>query len=770
MSPRLPSQTLIRLRPRAETVYVSKGRTALATGRDGFLGDGPEQGLFVYETRLLSHYRYLIDGQPFHLVSVSNVAEHNWLGYYIAPAPTKLRRSKKSTLYNAAQQALELRLSRYLGEGLHEDIDLTNFTQEAASFMLTLEVDADFADQDETRASRQQRGRLKREWIEQDGAWQLSFDYRARHRYSHQGEKGTASIQRGVRLRFSNATSFPEFRNGCLTFPVELGPHGRWHCCVDIIPVIEGRELAPRYACRSFSPQANEYDRRTEIFLGEATRFSSPESGTLSGVVIGALEQGKRDLAALRLFDLDSDDRAWTTAAGLPIYIALFGRDTLTVAWEAAPISTDLMRGTLPVLARLQGKEVNDWRDEQPGRMLHEAHTGPLSTLNYTPKGRYYGAITTSGFYPFVVAQLWHWTADKELVRPYVDPAIAALKWLDECDQDDDGFCEYKTRSELGVSNQGWKDSDDAIVYEDGTQVPKPAATCEEQGIAYAAKMNLAEVLWWLDRKDEAKRLYYNAKELRKRFNDTFWMEGEGLFAMALDPDKRQVKSIGSNALHCIATGIADKSLVPRSLERLFAEDMFTGWGVRTLSSQHPAYNPYSYHRGTVWPVEHGPFAVGAYRYGCHDYVERICRSQFETAALFDFFRLPECIAGHQRDEDHPFPAVYPAANSPQAWSATTVYTLLQAMLGLQPFAPLRMLFLDPFLPVWLPEITVTGLRVADTTITIRFFRKPDGDSDYEIVDLRGSLTVIRQPSPWSLTASFAERAEDILVSFTPWH
>ena len=300
--------------------------------------------------------------------------------------------------------------------------------------------------------------------------------------------------------------------------------------------------------------------------------------------------------------------------------------------------------------------------------------------------------------------------------------------------------------------------------------MPKPAATCEEQGIVYAAKMNLAEVLWWLDRKDEAKRLYYAAKELKERFNGAFWMEDEGLFAMALDPDKRQVKSIGSNALHCIATGIADKSLVTRSLERLFAEDMFTGWGVRTLSSQHPAYNPYSYHRGTVWPVEHGPFAVGAYRYGCHDYVERICRSQFETAALFDFFRLPECIAGHQRDEDHPFPAVYPGANSPQAWSATTVYTLLQAMLGLQPFAPFRMLFLDPFLPTWLPEITISGLRVADAMITIRFFRTPNGDSDYEIVDLQGSLTVCRQPSRWSLTASFAERAEDILVSFTPWH
>jgi glycogen debranching enzyme len=239
---------------------------------------------------------------------------------------------------------------------------------------------------------------------------------------------------------------------------------------------------------------------------------------------------------------------------------------------------------------------------------------------------------------------------------------------------------------------------------------------------------------------------------------------------MGLDPDKCQVKSIGSNALHCVATGIADAALVPRSLDRLFAADMFTGWGVRTLSSLHPAFNPYSYHRGSVWPVEHGPFAIGGYRYGCHEYVERICRSQFEMAALFDFFRLPECIAGHQRDADHPFPAVYPTANSPQAWSATTVYTLLQAMLGLQPFAPLRMLFVDPHLPAWLPEITITDMHVADVVLTLRFFRKPDGSSDYEVLDKRGSMHVIRQPSPWSLTAGYGERVKSILTSFAPGH
>lgn len=504
-------------------------------------------------------------------------------------------------------------------------------------------------------------------------------------------------------------------------------------------------------------------------FPREGHAFSSAESGTLAPVVVGALEQGKKDLAALRLFDLDRGAQAWTVAAGLPLYVALFGRDTLTAAWEAAPVTTELIRGTLPVLAQLQGKRTDDWRDEQPGRMIHEAHTGPLSVLNYTPKGRNYGSITTSGFFPFVVAQLWHWTGDKNLVRPFIEPALKALNWLnDYCDPERRGFYRYQTRSRQGIENQAWKDSGDAIVYEDGSQVLKPLATCEEQGIVYAAKANLAEVLWWLDRTEESKQLFAEAHALKERFNEAFWMDGENCFAMALDRDGRQVKSIGSNPLHCVATGIADKALVPPTLNRLFTEDMFTGWGIRTLSSRHPAYNPYSYHRGTVWPVEHGPFAVGVYRYGFHDYVERVARSQFELAALFEHHRLPECIAGHQRDEDHPFPAVYPAANSPQAWSATTVYTILQAMLGLQPYAPLRMLFVDPFLPEWLPQIEIQGMCIADAAISLRFWRRPGGRCDYEILDKRGALQVFRQPSPWSLTADLLERTRDIAVSLLP--
>ncbi|HXG68083.1 MAG TPA: amylo-alpha-1,6-glucosidase, partial [Blastocatellia bacterium] len=428
--------------------------------------------------------------------------------------------------------------------------------------------------------------------------------------------------------------------------------------------------------------------------------------------------------------------------------------------------SADMMPGTLAELARWQGREVNDWRDEQPGRMLHEAHTGPLEMLNFNPRRRYYGSITTSGFYPVVVAELWHWTGDKELIRPYIGPSLRALRWLDEyCDFNGDGLYEYKTRSTQGVENQAWKDSGDAIVYEDGSQVKAPVATCEEQGFVYLAKLFLSEVLWRLDEKDEAKRLFAEADELKKRFNDAFWMEDEGFYAMGLDPDKRQIKSIGSNAGHCLATGIADKDKAARVAERFVADDLFTGWGIRTLSSQNPAYNPYSYHRGSVWPVEHGTFALAFMRYGLPDHLHLIARAQFEAAALFDHYRLPEVFSGHQRDREHPFPALYPKANWPQAWSASAVFCLVQAMLGVYPYAPLNLLLVDPRLPGWLPEITLTGLHVGDATATIRFYRKENGESTYEVQDVRGTLHVLRQPSPWSLTASFAERLKDALTS-----
>jgi glycogen debranching enzyme len=425
-----------------------------------------------------------------------------------------------------------------------------------------------------------------------------------------------------------------------------------------------------------------------------------------------------------------------------------------------------MMRGTLPELARWQGKEHNDWRDEQPGRMLHEAHTGPLETLNFNPRGRYYGSITTSGFYPVVVSELWHWTGDRELVGSLIEPMLSSLEWLDRYgDLDGDGFYEYQSRSIQGSQHQAWKDSRDAIVDETGRFVQPPIATCEEQGFAYIAKLHASEVLWWFDRKEEARQLYGQAGKLKEHLNEAFWMPDQGFFAMGLDSKKKPIKAIGSNPGHLLATGIAAEEYVPQTVERLFRPDLFTGWGIRTLSSANPAFNPFSYHRGSVWPVEHGTFALGFMRYGLHDAVEKISFSQFQAAALFEHYRLPEVFTGHALDGEHPFPALYAQSNAPQAWSSSSLFCLIQSLLGLYPYAPLNLLLVDPHLPAWLPEITLEGLRVGKNRVTIHFYRIGEETSDYRILDVEGNIHVIRQPSPWSLTASFGERLRDFLLS-----
>lgn len=762
---------LVRLRPRPKTLHIGQGRSVFESDRDGLLPPDSAYGFFVHETRLLSRYEYRINDIAPQPIAVSNVCEHSFLGYYVLFPPDRKKAEKdlgSGEMEEVSEETVELRVARYVGGGYHEDLELTNFTQRETRFTFSILLDADFIDRGELHAGRQQFGKLNSEWRQNEsGDWELAFDYKAEHTYDGQGEKGEASLHRGIVVRIVQPSSTPHYNNNSIRFDVVLGPQATWHSCVDVIVFFEQLLLPSGYACQGVE-SGSSFETSRQTFLREAACFRYPAANTLTPVIVEALEQAKDDLAALRLHDLDHGPRAWTMAAGLPIYLSLFGRDTLTTSWQAAMVGPEMMQGTLPELARWQGTVDNPWRDEQPGKMLHEAHTGPLAWLRFNPRDRYYGAITTSAFYPVVVSELWNWTGDKELVAPLVEPALRGIKWLDTCtDLRGDGFHYYRSRSSQGNRHQAWKDSGNAVVYEDGSQVDPPIATCEEQGFAYAAKLHFSQVLWWLDRKDEAKRLYREAGEFKKRFNEHFWASDRNFVAFGLDSSGKQITSIVSNAGHCIATGILDAELVQVTADRLFEPDMFSGWGIRTLSSENPAYNPYSYHRGSIWPVEHGAFAIGFMRYGLFDHLHRMGQALFQAARLFEFYRLPEVFAGHPRDDAHPFPAIYPKANSPQAWSSSALFLILQSMLGIYPFAPLHVLIVDPHLPEWIPELTITNLRVGEAAADVRFFRKEDR-SDYEVLDQRGHLHVLRQPSPWSQTAGMAERLKDLITSLLP--
>ena len=750
----------IMLRPRAGTSYISQNRTVLAMGSDGSVSPDPHVGLFVCNARLLSRYRYLADGRPLLPVALSPVEENSWLGYYIL-AP--------SGVQEAEQHTVEVRLSRFAGDGFHEDVDVSNFTQERVSFTLTLELDADFADLRETEGPRRQRGTTT--WSVQRGdgaagACEVRADYHAEHPYDHPGESGIARFDAGVVVRVTSAGSSVRCEGSTLHFPIELAPHGTWHGCIDVIAVVCGTTLPLLYRCRSFFGTCTERDLARAAFYRRAACVSAPGAETLSHAVISALEQAKRDLVALRLYDLDRDELSWTVAGGVPTYVALFGRDPLAAGAQAALLTADILAGSTAVLPRWQGREVDDWRDEQPGRMPHQIDSGPLSALNFDPLGRSYASMTSSAFYAAAVSELWHWTGDRTRVEALIEPALAAMRWLDTYgDLDGDGFYEYEPRTPESIRNQGWKDSDDAIVHADGSQVAPPIATCEVQGFVYLSKLRLSELLLWFGEKGEALRLLREALDLKRRFNERFWMPDAGFFAMGLDSKKQQIRSIASDPGLCLATGIVDKALAERTAARLFAADMFSGWGVRTLSSEHPAYDPYSYHRGTVWPVTQGALALGLARYGLHEHLARLARGLFEAAALFPYHRLPECFGGHPRDLEHPFPALYPDTDWPQAWSASSVVAMLQAMLGIYPFAPLRLLLVDPALPAWLPELTVSNLHVGEGVVDLRFSRDSRGRTRHHVLGHRGDVHVVRQPSPWSLAASPADRLKDLLSS-----
>lgn len=745
-------------------MQLSRGRTVLVSKLDGEVEtEQALEGLYVYDTRVLSRYRWLMNGTRPEFSCGSNLEQDSWLGYYVqAPENCKETPAKEC---DPLQETVELRLRRSVGEGMHEDVQLTNHTQIAAVVKIELQFEHQFISREEAKKGRKQHGKLELSW-EQPAAdvWELMADYRAQHKYSHQGNEGTAELHRGLMLRIEKATSAPSYAENRIWFEAHLEPHGEWHACLSWLAYVEGHLLPLSTQCGRAGD--SEWERRRTRFFNSTTEFSVPHSDDLTATVGRVLRRSRLDLGDLRLYDLDSPGGI-AVAAGVPTYIAMFGRDMQAASWEASALSTDLLRGGLDVFNKIPAREMDDWRDAQPGRLPHEIHTDPLAVLNFRPQSLYYGSVSSSFLFPTMVCELWHWTGDLEQARSYVKTAMGAIEWADKYSLDTTNFYRYKTRSKQGEKNQGWKDSDDAIVYPDGSQVKAPIGTCEMQGFMYAAKLHFSEVMWHLGEAQTARRLYKQAQELKARFNEKFWMEDEGSFGLGIDPDGELIRTVASDPGHCVLSGIAEESRVKRVVSRMMREDMFSGWGVRTLSAKHPAYNPFSYHRGSVWPVTNAAFVMAFGRYGLYGEMQQLAKAMFEAAGLFEHDRLPEVFGGHQRTGETPFPGLYTKADWPQAWSASAPFAMLQAMLGLYPYAPAHLLFVDPHLPEWLPEITMERLRVGKAVVALRFFRDAQGRSKYEIVDQRGKLQVVRQPSPWSLATGWAERIWDVVTSFT---
>jgi glycogen debranching enzyme len=465
-----------------------------------------------------------------------------------------------------------------------------------------------------------------------------------------------------------------------------------------------------------------------------------------------------RDFASFPLLEGDRDE--WLTLqAGMPLYPALFGRDTLTAGWQAALLDRgESLDASLTRLGRMQSDRVFDWRDEEPGRIPYQVRRGPLALLDLNPYSAYYADFASPFMFVISLAHLYSWTGEKASIQRHWDVARRILDWAaTDGDKDQDGYLEYQTRSTKGTKNQGWKDSGDAILYDDGTPVPSPIGTCELQGYWFAAQQCMAALSAAIGKFDDAKAFWRSAADLKERFNRDWWDEEEGSVVLALDPRKQQVRAVTSNVGHCIACGIVSNEHLPAAVGRLFSPDMFSGWGIRTLSSRHRAYNPLSYHLGTVWAVEQATIAFGLRRFSFNARALEIARALFDLAELYPEYRIPECVGGYSR-QDTGGPGAYPRANTPQLWNASAFPLLLHTILGLQPVAALETLFVDPVLPTWLPEVIVRDLRLGEARATLRFWRDESGASHVEVVHKTGTFRVVKQPPPESLTAGVGDR------------
>ncbi len=630
-----------------------------------------------------------------------------------------------------ARTAIAVQVNSYVGNGLHQDIHVANHGVAEANVTLSWELAADFADEAEVqRGSRQQTAPIVPVWTNRKEGGELEF------RYLH------PKLAHRTILRFSGPGAFVEGL-GMVSCTVALAPQQTQNLAIDIVPVFLGETIEPFYATDG-EPRDDAPEQVRRAWKEGCATLDAAEPR-----VQAAWDRAAADLGSLHLLDGEGEER-FTPAAGIPNYTGLFGRDALVASWQSALLNPATLRGTLRLVGRWNARDYDDRFDAEPGKVLHQRQLSPLALLGHQPFLHYYGDYSASGLFLLGLALDLAYSGDTDFFRSMRDKALATLEWMDrDGDADGDGLYEYQTKAgDQGIKNQGWKDSDEGILYEDGRMVPNPIAVAEIQGLYYAAKHAIAVAFAAVGEHARCDDLLQQAASLKRRFNERFWVPEDKFFGLALDPQKRLVRSLASNPGACLGYGIVDADKAEAVVERLMAPDMFTGWGIRTLSSRHPAYNPSAYHLGTVWPFENALIGFGMKRYGFTDSLHRLARALFDATELFHLDRLPEVFGGHPRDRRHPHPGIYPGACAPQAWSASAIVSLVNTMLGLIPLAPLKTIIVDPDLPEWLPELTMHNIRVGGARVSLRFHRDGSGRTECATIEQSGNLHIHRPAQP----------------------
>ncbi len=666
----------------AGTITLVEGVTFCICGRTGDIRPGAEQGLFFRDTRFLSRFELMVDG--FELDALTAQSPAPYAGVFIARRPPRA---------GTADSTLLVVRHRYVGNGMREDITVRNLGSETAGVGLGLEVDSDFAGLFDVK-----EGLVRsRDGVERTStASTLSMSYQF------------GSDSRAVRVQ---GDAEAKANSGHITWQLVVPPREDVMVSVQVTPVLDGAEIPARYGTGQ-PIETSQPAARHEAWRQTAPTVSTPEE-RLSSVLATSAE----DIGALRIFDPDHPDRV-VVAAGVPWFMTLFGRDSLLTSWMLLPVDPTVALGTLQTLAHLQGSRVDPLTEEEPGRILHEVRSGLDAEMTLGGSNLYYGSVDATPLFVMLLGELRRWglaTADVDALVPHAD---RALEWIEEYgDRDGDGFIEYRRATDRGLINQGWKDSFDGINFASGNLAEPPIALAEVQGYVYAAFLARAHFAREAGDAEVARHWADRATAMKRRFNEAFWLADRGYFAIALDAEKRPVDGLASNMGHCLWTGIIDEDKAAAVVDHLMSPEMFTGFGVRTLGTTMGAYNPMSYHNGSVWPHDNAIVAAGLMRYGFVVEAQRIALALLDASEQLGS-RLPELFCGFDR-QDFDVPVPYPTSCSPQAWSAAAPLYLLRTLLRFDPWVPFGRVWCDPALPESFLPLRIERLDLAGSKVSI---------------------------------------------------
>jgi glycogen debranching enzyme len=675
-----------------------------------------ELGLFFRGTRHLSQLELLASGRPpfflsawvtpDHLRSIANLTNNDVRedGRLTPRSTVAIRRS---TLLNGSQMLVRLVLH--------------GFSLEPLRVRFELRFAADFRDVFEVRGvRREQSGSL--EPSRRDGR-ALLFVYH-----------GLDGIRRATRCEVAGVD--PDWQGQQAFLELQFAPQEERVIDVTVTCLNDG---VPSSRAYGFTHAEAAREREHRLWQVERAAFQASDDGFNN-----MLGQALADVFMLTVAPETQTSHAVDRCiyAGIPWFATIFGRDSLITARQLLMVAPGLARGVLRVLAALQGRTVNPAREEEPGRIVHETRYGEMPATGEVPFGRYYGSVDATPLFCMVLGDYARATGDLALVRELWPNARAALDWTEHHgDRDGDGYIEYQRTGEHGLANQGWKDSGDAIFHRDGSLAEPPIALVEVQGYRYAALLAMAELAEAID-VEGAGRWRDQAAALRERINRDFWLESEDTYALALDRHKRPCAVVTSNPGHLLFCGVPDGPRAQRLAARLLRADLFSGWGIRTVASGQPRYNPMSYHNGSVWPHDNSLIAAGLRRYGRVEGVLDVLTALVEAALQFEDRRLPELFCGFGRRRDTP-PVPYPVACRPQAWAAGSIFLLLEAALGLEADAlRRRIVFRQPQLPAWLPGLEIRNLRVGAARLDLNVLRGKYGGS-IEILRKEGEVEVV---------------------------